>query len=299
MAKFISGKKLDDAICDTIHNAKKRLLLVSPYIKLDGYFRKLFDKHRSNADLHIIIAFGKNKNDPSRSFSREDFDFFKEFPFISVIYVPDLHAKYYANESRGVITSINLYDYSFKNNIEFGVLCETTLIGGDSLDKEAWDATMEILATNNAVFIRRPMHKKGWFGLTKNYRGSKDEFDQTNKLLSGKPLEEMKVFDFTEGTLVDDKTEPTRMTREQFEQVEMEQETPIRVNVNNAKLVSATVLGKPKNKSYKEVKAVLQTKGFIGEDTITTKGLSAGLQLKKSREGNEYIVYPEGLREEL
>ena len=60
--------------------------------------------------------------------SIEDFDYFKEFKNISIVYVPTLHAKYYANESKGVITSLNLYDYSFKNNIEFGVVSERSLL---------------------------------------------------------------------------------------------------------------------------------------------------------------------------
>lgn len=128
MGKFITGEDLDNAICDIIWKAQETLLIVSPFIKLDDYFKKLFDKHEHNPQLHLIIVFGKNENAISKSLSRKDFEYFKMFSNVSIVYVANLHAKYYANESEGVITSINLYDYSFKNNIEFGVYSRQNLL---------------------------------------------------------------------------------------------------------------------------------------------------------------------------
>src|SRR5664280_451376 len=111
MAKFLSGKDLDDAICNIIFEAKSRLLIISPFIKLDEYFRKaVFDKHQGNADLSIVIVFGKNEKQINKSFNSDDFEYFKKFPNISIVYAPNLHAKYYANERQSLITSINLYD---------------------------------------------------------------------------------------------------------------------------------------------------------------------------------------------
>ena len=122
MAKFITGNELTEEIYEIIHKAKKQLLIVSPYIKLDDYFKKEVFKHQiKNDELHVVIAFGKNEKNPQKSFKKEDFEYFKEFRNISIVYVPNLHAKYYGNEKKGVITSINLYDYSFKNNIVFDV----------------------------------------------------------------------------------------------------------------------------------------------------------------------------------
>src|SRR5690554_54763 len=117
MSKFLTGKELEDKIYDIIWDAKETLLIVSPYIKLDNYFKDLFNKHKNNPKIDLLLVFGKNENDVKRSMSKADFDFFKDFLNISIIYVPNLHAKYYVNEIQGVITSINLYDYSFKNNI--------------------------------------------------------------------------------------------------------------------------------------------------------------------------------------
>src|SRR5690554_4752497 len=112
MNKFLTGKELEEAIYDIIWDAERTLLMVSPFIKLDDYFKKIFTKHIENPQVHIILVFGKNEKDISKSLNKNDIAFLKTFPNISVIYVPNLHAKYYGNEHKGMITSINLYDYS-------------------------------------------------------------------------------------------------------------------------------------------------------------------------------------------
>ena len=42
MAKFITGQELEKVITDTIWEAEHVLLIVSPFIRLDDYFKKLF-----------------------------------------------------------------------------------------------------------------------------------------------------------------------------------------------------------------------------------------------------------------
>jgi hypothetical protein len=162
MAKFITGKELEDAVYDIIWEAEVSLLIVSPFIRLDEYFKKLFNKHLNNPNLHIMVVFGKNEEEVSRSLSEKDFEFFKKFLNVSIIYVPNLHGKYYANERMGVITSINLYDYSFKNNIEFGVCVEQNMLSKltTNADQEAWNFSMQMANEHEAVFIKRPVYQK-------------------------------------------------------------------------------------------------------------------------------------------
>ncbi len=93
MSKFITGKELEDAVYNIIWDAQNTLLIVSPYIKLEKYFRELFDHHLNNPKLHIIIVFGKNEGDVKRSLTKDDFDYFKKFLNISIIHIPNLHAK--------------------------------------------------------------------------------------------------------------------------------------------------------------------------------------------------------------
>lgn len=170
MAKFISGEELEKVIYDIIWDAKKTLLIVSPFIKLDDYFKRLFDNHANNPSLHLIIVFGKNEGSPSKSLSKIDFEYFKKFLNISIIYVPNLHAKYYGNLTKGVISSINLYDYSFKNNIEFGVYSKVNMLNKliTTEDQKAWNTCIQIAENNEAVFIKRPVYEKKLI-IMKNY----------------------------------------------------------------------------------------------------------------------------------
>jgi|SRR5690625_1338175 len=185
MSKFLTGKELEDTIYDIIWDAQEILLIVSPYIKLDDYFKKLFDRHLNNPKLHLLLVFGKNEDDVKRSLNKSDFDYFKNFPNISIIYVPNLHAKYYGNERKGIITSINLYDYSFKNNIEFGVFSQQNLVNRftQSADNDAWDECMNIAENNEVVFIKRPVYenKRVLINISKNYIRSEILFDSTDK----------------------------------------------------------------------------------------------------------------------
>jgi len=185
MSKFITGEELEDAVYDIIWDAERTLLIVSPFIKLDGYFKDLFKKHIDTPKLHILLVFGKNEKKVNRSLSNEDFDFFKQFPNVSIIYVPQLHAKYYGNEKKGLITSINLYDFSFKNNIEFGVFTEQNILSkfSASADVEAWHECIQIAENNEVVFVKRPAYrsKKGIMSFGKEYVRSEILFDSTDK----------------------------------------------------------------------------------------------------------------------
>lgn len=208
MSKFVTGKKLIDTVDSIIWEAEKVLLIVSPFIKLDEYFKKLFGKHKNNPELQIIIVFGKNETDVKRSFNQEDFDFFKLFPNISIIYTPNLHAKYYGNEDKGVVTSINLYDASFKNNIEFGIYTEHSLLTSiadrfsSNVDMEAWDECKTIADSNDVVFIKRPVYKakKGLLSFGKDYVDSEVLADHTKYFYKGfsKGYKPQRMSDFPE-----------------------------------------------------------------------------------------------------
>lgn len=188
MGKFITGENLENAVYEIIWEAESNLLIVSPFIKLDDYFKRLFDKHINNPKLHILIVFGKNEREVSRSLSKNDFDYFKKFLNISIVYIPNLHAKYYGNEKKGVITSINLYDYSFKNNVEFGVYSEINILSKftTNADNEAWENCYELAEKSEAIFIKRPVFEKRILSslLGKNYIKSDTLYDITEKFYS-------------------------------------------------------------------------------------------------------------------
>ncbi|WP_372756164.1 phospholipase D family protein [Mariniflexile sp.] len=302
MAKFITGNELIEEVYDIIYKAKKQLLIVSPYIKLDGYFKNIFDKHKKDPELHLIIAFGKNPGNPQKSLKKEDLNYFKDFPNASIIYVPNLHAKYYANESRGVITSINLYDYSFENNVEFGVISETKIIGGTAIDKEAWDSTIQILKENYSVFIRRPRFKKKMI-LGKNYMGSEDLLDFTDALLRGELPEKVSVFNFDSEIYINSENETERISRDEFLKAHPKEEVVNDKKIHDLqsiKCLSATNLGKIKDKSFDDVIDVMVAKNYIyDKQTISPEGEKVGIKYNESKNGNKWIVYPEFLSEIL
>ena len=189
MSKFITGLELEETISKIIWETKETLLIVSPFIKLDDYFKKLFDNHLNNPRIHILIVFGKNEKNISRSLSKNDFEYFKKFLNISIIYVPNLHAKYYGNEKKGVVTSINLYDYSFKNNIEFGIYSELKIVNKitNKTEKDAWKTCWKLAEENEAVFVKRPVYQKKLLSLIfgKNYVKSDVLLNITDKFYSG------------------------------------------------------------------------------------------------------------------
>lgn len=190
MSKFITGNELNSTIRDIIWEAQKSLIIVSPFINLGSHFKELFDKHEHNHKLHIILIFGKNENQIHKSLKQEDFDYLKKFPNISIIYAPNLHAKYYGNENKGVVTSINLYDKSFEKNIEFGVYYEQTILTqlGTNPDLAVCDTCIEIAKENDVVFIKRPSYesKKFIINLSKNYIRSEVLHDSTDYFYGGK-----------------------------------------------------------------------------------------------------------------
>jgi|SRR5690554_999413 len=203
MSKFLTGKELEDAVYDIIWETENTLMIVSPFIKLDDYFKKLFDKHENNPRIHLLLVFGKNEKAVKKSMSKADFDYFKKFLNVSIVYVPNLHAKYYGNEKKGIITSINLYDYSFKNNIEFGVFSQQSILDRftQSADNDAWNECMEIAENNEVVFIKRPVFegKKMIINLGKSYVKSDILFDSTDKFygyLKNKKTDEKRLLDF-------------------------------------------------------------------------------------------------------
>jgi hypothetical protein len=215
MSEFITGKKLIDAVDEIIWEAKDVLLLVSPYIKLDEHFKELFKDHLHNEKLHIIIVFGKNEKDVSKSLSKKDFEFFQQFPKVSIVYAPKLHGKYYGNEKKGVVTSINLYDFSFTNeNIEFGVFSELSFLdklsitSSNAIDTDAYLTCLELAEKSEPVFIKRPIYKnkKLIVNIGKSYinksdvllDNTKDYYGFSRKKSSG----DKKLMDFPEEVIV-------------------------------------------------------------------------------------------------
>lgn len=167
MAKFLKGNELNAELEKIFENAETQIFLISPYIKLhDRYSATLLTK-LNNPELEITILFGKNEADISKSMNQNDFDFFKQFPNIEILYEKRLHAKYYANERKALLTSMNLYGFSQNNNIEVGILMDRSK-GDHDIDEKSWNYFTKVLEQSEQLYWKRPIfEKKGFFSATK------------------------------------------------------------------------------------------------------------------------------------
>lgn len=197
---FLTGKPLSDTIYDTLFKAEKELIIVSPYIQLGDYLKEnIFKQHLNNSKLHILIGFGKNEENKERSFRRKEIEYFLEFPNITIVYIPQLHGKYYSNERQSVITSMNLLDYSLINNVEFGVLAEkniTDIVNKNNFFETTKNTIMSVIDGGYTIFAKRPNYSKKFLGLAKDYVGSTTHLDLIDDILANRPVNPIRYSSF-------------------------------------------------------------------------------------------------------
>ncbi len=194
MAKFLKGNELNSALGKIFENAEDKLYLISPYIKLHHRFSDELKRKVRNDNLKIIVVFGKNENDLSKSLMASDLDFFKQFPNIEIRYEKRLHAKFYANEKTQIISSMNLYDFSQNENIEIGVLTEYNPLGNiaskllydgeKSLDQDAWDYFNHVIENSQLLFKNEPEYDAGFMGFGKKFKAPKNIQDTISEHFS-------------------------------------------------------------------------------------------------------------------
>lgn len=115
MAKFLNTSATSYFLEELIKNASERLILISPYLKLNDRIKELLcDKNRLKIDVRIV--YGKNDLLP------REIEWLRELDFVRTSFCKNLHAKCYLNEDRCIVTSLNLYEFSQVNNNEMGVM---------------------------------------------------------------------------------------------------------------------------------------------------------------------------------
>ncbi|MVO08229.1 hypothetical protein GOQ30_03500 [Flavobacterium sp. TP390] len=213
MSQFLTGKALDDKLTSIIWEAKKELIILSPFIRLDAYSKEMFKNYTNNPSLELIIVFGKNETDTKKSLPPEDLDFFKQFHNVVIIYCANLHAKFYANENEGLVTSLNLLGKSMTGNVEYGIAFSNGTLNMDKLYKETYDYTNKVIQNNPCIFVKRPVYIKTNLGLSKKFISSKIIYDKTNDLYQNKNIKELYYDDFEYEIFDSD----VKMSREEFD----------------------------------------------------------------------------------
>lgn len=115
MAKFLNTSKAYAEIEDITGKAKKGLVLISPYIKFpETFLERLKDVDKRNIKITIVCR--------EEDLTTETRNNLRQFKNLELLFLKNLHAKCFYNETSMVITSLNLYDFSQQNNREMGVL---------------------------------------------------------------------------------------------------------------------------------------------------------------------------------
>ncbi|WP_050418020.1 phospholipase D family protein [Azoarcus sp. CIB] len=144
MAKFLNTSATNYFLEELIKTAKDRLILISPFLKLNDRMKELLaDKDRLKIDVRIV--YGKSELQP------EEINWLKELSYVRTSFCKNLHAKCYLNEELAIITSLNLYEFSQVNNNEMGVLIRRN--DDAELYKDTYEEAQRIIRISDEVRI--------------------------------------------------------------------------------------------------------------------------------------------------
>lgn len=144
MAKFLNTSATNFYLEELIKNAKERLILISPFLKLNDRIKELLeDKNRLKIDIRII--YGKSDLHP------DEIKWMQKLDYVRVSFCKNLHAKCYINESTCIISSLNLYEFSQVNNNEMGILIEKDQDA--TVFKDAYEEAQRIIRISDEVRI--------------------------------------------------------------------------------------------------------------------------------------------------
>lgn len=168
MAEFLTTHGTASRIEEIMINAKKEIYLVSPFLQISRtFYQRLIEA--SDFGVEIKIIYGKNE------LKSNEWNSLVDIPKLELYYLDNLHAKCYFNESKMVITSMNMYEFSEKNNREMGVLVDI------KNDLELYDsAKRETLSIIKLAERKNLNTKQDHKEIRKNYNGiTNSEINQT------------------------------------------------------------------------------------------------------------------------
>ena len=144
MAKFLNTSATNYYLEELIKNASERLVLISPFLKLNDRIKELLeDKDRMKIDIRIV--YGKSELQP------EEINWLKELSFVRTSFCKNLHAKCYINEESCIISSLNLYEFSQVNNNEMGIFLDRH--EDADIFRDAYEEAQRIIRISDEVRI--------------------------------------------------------------------------------------------------------------------------------------------------
>lgn len=150
MADFLTTNGTSYHIENVIIGAEIELVLVSPYLQISKtFYERLKDASKKNVDIKII--FGKDELRPNEKNS------LAELRNLELLFFENLHAKCYFNEKEMVITSMNMYEFSEKNNREMGVFI--TKQNDKNIFDKAVNETLSIIQSSEIIQLAKTKGK--------------------------------------------------------------------------------------------------------------------------------------------
>lgn len=152
MAEFLDTEGITYNIKQIIKKSRDKIYLMSPYLQVNRRIKEeLIDKDKFELDIRLIYGKVELKSD--------ELDWIKELSNMRLYYNEFLHAKCYMNENKAIITSMNLYDYSQKNNVEMGILVDKN--EDPDLYSEIYDEVMRVQRNSERtkINIEKITHK--------------------------------------------------------------------------------------------------------------------------------------------
>lgn len=144
MAKFLNTSATNFYLEELIKNARERLILISPYLRLNDRIKELLeDKNRLKIDIRIV--YGKSDLHP------DEIKWMQKLDYVRLSFCKNLHAKCYINESECIISSLNLYEFSQVNNNEMGIAVKK--YEDDDVFKDAYEEAQRIIRISDEVRI--------------------------------------------------------------------------------------------------------------------------------------------------
>lgn len=198
MAKFLNTQGLSEWIPRIINETKRELVIITPFMQLSEKIYESLVKANERG-VETIIVYREKK------LSEEDRNKLSAIDNLNLFHHPTLHTKCYYNEKYLLIASMNLYEYSEKNNREMGVLMHNVNLdnpneyydGDDQIFKEALSEIKSIIKSSEFEKKSRETLEEGFeMDILKTERELKEEYcKKINKIFIHKQFEPYLVND--------------------------------------------------------------------------------------------------------
>jgi hypothetical protein len=149
MAKFLTTIELAEWITKIIEESERELIILAPYIQTSSRLEKALNEANARG-VEILLIYRQE------TLKKAEKEKFLAISNLNLMHHPNLHAKCYLNEHHFLITSMNMYEYSEKNNREMGILIENEDLDQGFFIKEEeesyWDHWDDRFKSNDRGF---------------------------------------------------------------------------------------------------------------------------------------------------